>query len=929
MSVAVLGAGVPGILGAADDLHDTQHLVDLAQANRGAVALAHSLADERDAMTEFVAAGRATAAGGVTESQRARVDRQVAEYRGQAPASVRALLDALPKTRQQALTGPGKAADTYTAYTDAVQALHGVADTLAHQLPARAGTGSAAALPPLGRAVEEASATRGLLLGALASRGSTQNGLTAAAQRTDIREKAALADFEQLAPPAARDSYQATVNGPDVTAADDYLTRLTARSELSTADRDLSKSAVESALTARIDRMRGVESALASGEITRLEKLRDDDVTALELDAALLVLCFLVAAGAFAQAARSMTRPLAALRLGARRVAADPAGEQPVVFKGRDDEFAEVVRSVNTLHEAAASQRERITQLEGERSRLIGARQALADEREALQAQQARLRERIAALTGTVHGTYVNLSLRTLGLVERQLGVIETMEANEQDPERLETLFKLDHLATRMRRHSENLLVLAGAEHGSGHSGSVPLLDVVRASISEIEKYERVQIQALPPHAQVAGFAADDTSHLVAELLENATAFSPPDAQVQLSGWLLESGDVMLSVQDEGIGMPGERLAAVNALLAAPDPQEAHTADGEQTLGLGLYVVAQLASRHGVRVQLRAQQQGGMTAVVVLPKALLPTGPSGPAPAPVVPGGAGAPAFQLPGSIAEANSNALPGNTSRTGGTPDPDGPAPDPTPSAQPAPPAEPTTVPRQNTGPQRRPAPDPGAAEPPPQDPDTPAPAPAERKADPDPLIEAAERTIQLAAVPDPQQPPTGRHARRTDEPPSGAETTPPDASGRPVRAVPDGPFGVVPPPVTGQVASAYTPGPDEHARPTADQPHPAGTARRRPADSGAADPAADDADSRTTDKGLPKRTPRTVTMQDSAPRQGRGVDAEALRRQLGGFQQGAREGRRDAEAEITAGIKMRNTDHQQAGALDEAGTAEEARD
>ncbi|MFE7118943.1 nitrate- and nitrite sensing domain-containing protein [Streptomyces sp. NPDC057654] len=919
VAAAVLGAGVPGILGAADDLHDTQHLVDLAQANRGAVALAHSLADERDAMTEFVAAGRATAAGGVTESQRARVDRQVAEYRGQAPASVRALLDALPKTRQQALTGPGKAADTYTAYTDAVQALHGVADTLAHQLPARAGTGSAAALPPLGRAVEEASATRGLLLGALASHGSTQNGLTAAAQRTDIREKAALADFEQLAPPDARDSFSSTVNGPDVTAADDFLTRLTARSELSTADRDLPKSTVESALTARIDRMRGVESALASSEITRLEKLRDDDVTALELDAALLGLCFLVAAGASAQAARSMTRPLAALRLGARRVAADPAGEQPIVFKGRDDEFAEVVRSVNTLHEAAANQRERITRLEGERSRLIGARQALADERETLQTQQARLRERIAALTGTVHGTYVNLSLRTLTLVERQLGVIETMEANEQDPERLETLFKLDHLATRMRRHSENLLVLAGAEHGSGHSGSVPLLDMVRASISEIEKYERVQIQALPPHAQVAGFAADDTSHLVAELLENATAFSPPDARVQLSGWLLESGDVMLSVQDEGIGMPAERLAAVNALLAAPDPQEAHTADGEQTLGLGLYVVAQLASRHGVRVQLRAQQQGGMTAVVVLPKALLPTGPSGPGPAPVVPGGAGAPAFQLPGSIAEANSNALPGRgegAPRTGETPVPDGPQPV---RAQP----EPAPVPRQNTGPQRRPAPDPDAAppEPPSQDP--------ERKAGPDPLIEAAERTIQLAAIPDPQQPPTGRHARRTDEPPSGADTTPPDASGRPVRAVPDGPAHVVPPPVTGQVASAYTPGPDEHARPAADLPHPAGAARRRPADGDPADPAADDLDPRTTDKGLPKRTPRTVTMQDSAPRQSKGVDAEALRRQLGGFQQGARDGRRDAEAEITAGIKMRNTDHQQAGALDEAGTAEEARD
>ncbi|KOG88499.1 hypothetical protein ADK38_19445, partial [Streptomyces varsoviensis] len=777
--------------------------------------------------------------------------------------------------------------------------------------PARAGTGSAAALPPLGRAVEEASATRGLLLGALSSRGSTQSALTATAQGTELREKTALADFEQLAPPAARDSYSATVNGPDVTTAENYLTRLTARPELSTADRDLPEDGVDSALTARIDRMRGVESALAGDEITRLEKLRNSDVTALELAAALLALCLLVAVGAAAQAARSMTRPLAALRLGARRLAADPAGE-PIAPTGRDDEFAEVVRSVNALHETAANQRERITQLAGERTRLIGARQALADEREALQAQQARLRGRIDALTGTVHGTYVNLSLRTLGLVERQLTVIESMEANEQDPERLETLFKLDHLATRMRRHSENLLVLAGAEHGSGHAGTVPLLDVLRAAISETEKYERVEIQALPPHAQVAGFAADDASHLVAELLENATGFSPPDARVQLSGWLLESGDVMLSVQDEGIGVPGDRLAAINALLAAPDPQEAHAADGERTLGLGLYVVARLASRLGVRVQLRAQQQGGTTAVVVLPNTLLPTGPSGLGPAPVVPGGAGAPAFQLPGSIAEANSNTLPVNTSRTS--------------------PPEPATVPRQHPGP----------------------------GADPlsDPLIDAAERTIQLAAIPDPQrkqqeqrerdqerdqeqdqeqdqdqereQQPTGRHARRSGEAASGTETTPPDASERPVRPKPNGPAGVVPPPVTGLLASAYPPAADEHARPAADPPHPAGTARHRPAD-----PSADGADEvdrtdeRTTDSGLPKRTPRVITLPGSAPRQRRGIDAEALRRQLGGFQQGAREGRLAAEAEITAGITMRNTDHQQAGALDEAGTAEEARD
>lgn len=129
----------------------------------------------------------------------------------------------------------------------------------------------------------------------------------------------------------------------------------------------------------------------------------------------------------------------------------------------------------------------------------------------------------------------------------------------------------------------------------------------MRAAVSEIERYERVTIQSLPPHSQIAGFAADDLSHLVAELLENATSFSPPDSHVELSGWLLESGEVMLSVQDEGIGMSAVRMGELNARLADPASFEAgeQAADGA---GLGLQVTSMLAARHGVRVQLREQK---------------------------------------------------------------------------------------------------------------------------------------------------------------------------------------------------------------------------------------------------------------------------------------------------------------------------------
>jgi signal transduction histidine kinase len=319
---------------------------------------------------------------------------------------------------------------------------------------------------------------------------------------------------------------------------------------------------------------------------------------------------------------------------------------------------------------------ERAAEAEADNTYLVRHKDALTAERDRARGEFEKLKERLDALSGAVHGTFVNLALRTLGLVERQLGVIEDLEEKESDPGRLSTLFKLDHLATRMRRYSENLLLLAGAEHvTAGHSGPVPLLDVVRAAISEIERYERVELGTLPPHVQVSGHAADDLSHLVSELLDNAATFSPPDAQVQLSGWLLESGEVMLSIDDEGIGVTSRRLAALNARLSVPEGQEPPEMDApgaesgdrgaESGLGMGLYVVARLAARHGLRVQLRERRQGGgIAAVVAVPSALLPSRP-----APVaagsgeVSGGGGGPealASSFPGSVAEANSNALP-----------------------------------------------------------------------------------------------------------------------------------------------------------------------------------------------------------------------------------------------------------------------------
>ncbi|MFJ5797109.1 sensor histidine kinase [Streptomyces decoyicus] len=981
VAAAVLGAGAPGLMATADNATNSQQLVGLAELNARAIALAHSLADERDGMTAYVATGRGshTAAGlgnaatnaaraddaKVSTAQRARVDRQIDELRTEArdgsggTAAYKAaakLLDTLPQTRQKALSGAGSAEQIHSAYTQALQALGAIGDDIARGLPARADSSGAdtRALPALGRAVEQAADTRALLLAGLKAGGS-QPRLTALAQVSHLREQGALGDFQQAASQGARDRYVRTVNGADVNTAERYLTRLTDQPRLDATDLRLNRRRVEETLTSRISLIRGVESAMATADIQRLGVLRDDEVTELEIRIGLEGLCLLLAVGAGIWAARSLTQPLAALRIGARRLAADPAHEEPITYKGRNDEFATAVQSVNALHAQVGELARRTAELEGERKRLVGGRQRLVAEREVLQEQGealkeeiADLTERLAALHAGVHGRFVNLSLRTLGLVERQLGVIESLEESEHDPERLETLFKLDHFAARMRRNSENLLVLAGAEqYGTNHQGPVPLLDVMRAAISEIERYERVRIQSLPPHSQVAGFAADDISHLVAELLENATAFSPPDAHVELSGWLLESGEVMLSVQDEGIGMTSERMAELNERLT--DVEAASSSETvDEALGLGLYVVVRLAARHGVRVQLRDAKQGGVTAVIVLPGSILPTRPA-PTGSP-----AGAPRDVahtpvLPGSVAEANSNALPTRAARSnpaavGGTP-------------------APAAIPAQETG--QGPSQDAPAPAAPPAGHGT-APGSASDgtpDADPaaaDPLVAAAERAIDAAglgvAAPGDAQPAgptthsgsepspygpqspgpyaattsgTGEHLRTEDDIRPAVD---PAAAGSGRHAASD------PEPAGAPSSDPYAIGPDEHMRSgTGAAPTDAAPAAASPAEA-PADPQTAAAPSagerRTTSMGLPKRTPKVVAQQEApaAPRKSGAANAEALRRRLGGFQSGARDGRREVEAEIaerTAELTIPQTDTDGAGAPGESHVVEEARD
>ncbi|WP_309057717.1 nitrate- and nitrite sensing domain-containing protein, partial [Streptomyces sp.] len=227
--------------------------------------------------------------------------------------------------------------------------------------------------------------------------------------------------------------------------------------------------------------------------------------------------------------------------------------------------------------------------------------------------EAVRLAAEQALLRGNVNAMFTNLSRRSQGLIQRQLSLISELESREADPDQLSSLFKLDHLATRMRRNGENLLVLAGEEPGRRWTRPVPLVDVLRAAASEVEQYERIELAAVPA-TEVAGRVVNDLVHLLAELLENATSFSSPQTKVRVTGHALPDGRVLVEIHDTGIGLSPEDLAAINERLASPP-----TVDVSVSRRMGLFVVGRLSLRHGIRIQLRPSDSGGTTALVMLP----------------------------------------------------------------------------------------------------------------------------------------------------------------------------------------------------------------------------------------------------------------------------------------------------------------------
>ncbi|GAA2867288.1 hypothetical protein GCM10010517_26850 [Streptosporangium fragile] len=224
-------------------------------------------------------------------------------------------------------------------------------------------------------------------------------------------------------------------------------------------------------------------------------------------------------------------------------------------------------------------------------------------------AGQARMRK-------GVNKVFVNLARRNQSLLHRQLALLETMERRATDPETLEDLFGLDHLTTRMRRHSEGLIILSGAVPGRGWRTPVAIYDVVRAAVEEIEDYRRVTV-SVPHGPSLVGNVVTDVIHLIAELVENAAVFSPPHTSVRVHGEAVARG-YAIEIEDRGLGIGPEETARLNERLA--DPPEFDLTDSDR---LGLFVVARLAARHDIRVSLRPSPFGGTTAIVLIPGELM------------------------------------------------------------------------------------------------------------------------------------------------------------------------------------------------------------------------------------------------------------------------------------------------------------------
>ncbi len=409
----------------------------------------------------------------------------------------------------------------------------------------------------------------------------------------------------QLEPPLnqkSSDQIQAAVQNADRYESD--IRRAEPGAQIKLQDSAAAKQWVNS-MAIRIALTREVEEQIDSEFKDSIRDQHDELIRGLVAQLLTVLLVLFVAVLIALLIARSMARSLRRLREGALSVAyeslpqsvarlrnPETLGElspdqvaagvkDPVQVRGRD-EIGQVSQAFNVVHREAVR----------------------------IAAEQAALRANVATM-------FINLARRSQVLVDRLIGHLDRLERGEEDPDRLAELFQLDHLATRMRRNDENLLVLAGADSTRVQREPAPLSDVLRAAQSEVEQYTRLEFGIVDRDVEVAPHAVNDVVHLLAELFDNATSFSPPDTVVVVDA--RRAGDrAILQIEDRGIGISAEQLAELNARLASPP-----LVDVAVSRMMGLVVVGRLAARHGVRVELRAARDRGTIADVILPAGAL------------------------------------------------------------------------------------------------------------------------------------------------------------------------------------------------------------------------------------------------------------------------------------------------------------------
>ncbi|WP_189054956.1 sensor histidine kinase [Longimycelium tulufanense] len=571
--------------------------------------LVQDLQGERNLVAAYVANGR-DGDRSAMDSQTAKVDNAISQVVSTAVAldqtnsavkePFRRALDRLSSVRplrQAALSSKYPDTAVVANYTEIIDALleanHAAANATAGTEIAQ----TARAADAVGRAKEQVAEQHALLLV-----GAAHDTLLPAdieeVRDADARFHAAREEFINAATPDQNVLFTDKVSGPEVDERSRIKQAALARASQSTGlgfQADL----WDKASTVTTQLVRDVEKNLAQQLRVKSQELADEARGNALRDAALVLAALLLALGVTLIVARAMLRPLRVLRVTALDVARARLPEAIQRMRDAENEVPEV--KVEPV-------RVRSTEEIGEVARAF----------DAVHNQAVRLAAEQALLRANVNAMFVNLSRRSQTLVERQLSLIDRLEQDEQDPDQLGHLFELDHLATRMRRNSENLLVLAGTDLTRRLSRPIPVSDVIGAAVSEVEQYARVDV-APTPELAVQGRAVNDLVHLIAELLDNATAFSDPSSRVSVRTARTRGSELVIEITDRGVGMPDEDLAVINERLADPP-----RVDVGVSRRMGLYVVARLAKRHDIKVRLRSEElEGGLIALVTVPRELL------------------------------------------------------------------------------------------------------------------------------------------------------------------------------------------------------------------------------------------------------------------------------------------------------------------